>query len=255
MTKTGGNTGLFYYGARYYNPKTSVWLSVDRLAEKYPSHSPYNFSLNNPVNLVDPNGDSVLTVFDRQANMMHMVDYDHYEKGLPTVYVGPDDYEVGGVYDKDGNLAVNQVLMVEGVFTGGETDYAGNVTYGNTENQLAIPEGAYEILGYSSDNPSHQGWYKLDAIDSKLRNDTYDNPSVRNNQGELRSNFRFHIGGESWGCVTFNSTNSNSVKGFQMASRIMQNTSTRQVRDRMGLLNSLGLRNTQVTRYGTMKVR
>jgi len=31
-------------------------LSVDPKAHWYPSHSPYNFSLNNPINLVDPNG-------------------------------------------------------------------------------------------------------------------------------------------------------------------------------------------------------
>jgi len=42
-------TGLYYYGARYYDPKTSVWLSVDPLAEKYPNVSPYAYAANNPV--------------------------------------------------------------------------------------------------------------------------------------------------------------------------------------------------------------
>jgi len=28
-------TGYYYYGARYYNPATSVWLATDPLAEKY----------------------------------------------------------------------------------------------------------------------------------------------------------------------------------------------------------------------------
>ncbi len=32
------------------------WLSVDPLADKYPSYSPYNFVLNNPVSYQDPNG-------------------------------------------------------------------------------------------------------------------------------------------------------------------------------------------------------
>ncbi|GAB5539685.1 MAG: hypothetical protein Salg2KO_17880 [Salibacteraceae bacterium] len=49
-------TGNYYYGARYYNPKISMWLSVDPKAHWYSSNSPYAFSLNNPVNLVDPNG-------------------------------------------------------------------------------------------------------------------------------------------------------------------------------------------------------
>ncbi len=49
-------TGLYYYGARYYNPRTSVWLSVDPLAEKYPNVSSYVYCHNNPVNMVDPDG-------------------------------------------------------------------------------------------------------------------------------------------------------------------------------------------------------
>jgi RHS repeat-associated protein len=49
-------TGFYYYGARYYNPKFSIWLSVDPLAEKFPNASPYNYCLGNPINLVDPDG-------------------------------------------------------------------------------------------------------------------------------------------------------------------------------------------------------
>ena len=49
-------TGFYYYGARYYDPKISIWMSVDPLAESFPSASPYNYCLNNPVNLVDPDG-------------------------------------------------------------------------------------------------------------------------------------------------------------------------------------------------------
>ncbi|WP_374541771.1 RHS repeat-associated core domain-containing protein [Flavobacterium sp.] len=33
-------TGFYYYGARYYNPKFSIWLSVDPLAEIMPYASP-----------------------------------------------------------------------------------------------------------------------------------------------------------------------------------------------------------------------
>ncbi|MDH6353687.1 RHS repeat-associated protein [Dysgonomonas sp. PH5-45] len=50
-------TGLYYYGARYYDPHTSLWLSVDPLAEKYPGVSPYAYCKNNPVNRIDPDGE------------------------------------------------------------------------------------------------------------------------------------------------------------------------------------------------------
>ncbi|MDH5381340.1 MAG: RHS repeat-associated core domain-containing protein, partial [Cyclobacteriaceae bacterium] len=49
-------TGLYYYGARYYDAQTSVWVSVDPLAEKYVAYSPYNYTLNNPIKYDDPDG-------------------------------------------------------------------------------------------------------------------------------------------------------------------------------------------------------
>ncbi len=49
-------TGLYYYIHRYYDPMASIWLSVDPLAEMYPGWSPYNYTLNNPINYVDPDG-------------------------------------------------------------------------------------------------------------------------------------------------------------------------------------------------------
>ncbi len=47
-------TGLYYYGARYYDPKVSLWLSVDPLAEK--TMTPYQYCNQSPVMLVDPTG-------------------------------------------------------------------------------------------------------------------------------------------------------------------------------------------------------
>ncbi len=51
-----GETGNYYYGARYYDPKLSVWLSVDPLAEQAPGWSPYRYGFNNPVRYTDPTG-------------------------------------------------------------------------------------------------------------------------------------------------------------------------------------------------------
>ncbi len=49
-------TGLAYYHARYYDPRTSVWLSVDPLAEKMPNVSSYVYCFNNPIRFIDPTG-------------------------------------------------------------------------------------------------------------------------------------------------------------------------------------------------------
>ncbi len=56
-----------YYGARYYNPKWSSFISVDPLAEKYPSISGYAYCANNPINCVDPDGRDIIYLNNYQA--------------------------------------------------------------------------------------------------------------------------------------------------------------------------------------------
>ena len=49
-------TGLYYYGARYMNPITSLWYGVDPLAEKYLKTGAYVYCGGNPIVLKDPDG-------------------------------------------------------------------------------------------------------------------------------------------------------------------------------------------------------
>jgi RHS repeat-associated protein len=49
-------TGLYYYGARYYEPRVSLWISADPMQEKYPGVSTYAYALQNPVRFIDPDG-------------------------------------------------------------------------------------------------------------------------------------------------------------------------------------------------------
>jgi RHS repeat-associated protein len=49
-------SGMYYYGARYYDPRISVWMSVDPMWEKYRSFSPFAYCGSNPINRIDPDG-------------------------------------------------------------------------------------------------------------------------------------------------------------------------------------------------------
>jgi RHS repeat-associated protein len=61
-------TGLYYYGARYYDPRTSVWQSADPILGRYLGGRPgggvyspatlslYSYGGNNPVTFLDPDG-------------------------------------------------------------------------------------------------------------------------------------------------------------------------------------------------------
>ena len=52
-------TGFSYFGARYYDSDLMTgWLSVDPMADKYPSLSPYAYCGWNPIRLVDPDGEA-----------------------------------------------------------------------------------------------------------------------------------------------------------------------------------------------------
>ncbi len=49
-------TNQDYFGARYYDSELGRWNTLDPLKEKYLGISPYNYCVNNPTLLIDPNG-------------------------------------------------------------------------------------------------------------------------------------------------------------------------------------------------------
>ena len=62
-------TGYGYFSARYMDHELmTMWLSVDPLADKYPSISPYAYCAWNPVKLMDPNGKEAIDEDDWYRN-------------------------------------------------------------------------------------------------------------------------------------------------------------------------------------------
>lgn len=55
------------FGGRMYNGRLGRWMSIDPMHGMYPSVSPYNYAMNNPIALLDPDGNKVVTTkeFDR----------------------------------------------------------------------------------------------------------------------------------------------------------------------------------------------
>ncbi len=152
-------TGLYYYGARYYNPRISQFYATDPLAEKYPGFSPYTYTADNPVMLVDPNG---------------MDWYKNNETGEITWYEGNEEkkgYTYLGYFvsetDVDGNEifydGVTKTQYIDGVpemTWGGDLDevvITAKVKKKNcNKNIITLTDKSNEVLKkldyYSSDN-------------------------------------------------------------------------------------------------------
>ena len=70
-------TGYGYFGARYMDHELmTMWLSVDPMADKYPSISPYAYCAWNPIRLTDPNGCDIDTA-SVPAKIWNMVNPQH----------------------------------------------------------------------------------------------------------------------------------------------------------------------------------
>lgn len=82
-----GEGNSYDFGARMLDPRVGRWFARDPLSQKYPYDSPYMFSGNSPISMMDPDGErkrKITLIYDESGNLVDtqvtLVDYSLIEK-------------------------------------------------------------------------------------------------------------------------------------------------------------------------------
>jgi uncharacterized protein RhaS with RHS repeats len=188
---------MYYYGARYYDPRTSVWISVDPLADQTSDWTPYHYVHQNPLKYIDPDGrDAILIVFPS-----YMVDTETKLGKQPLGHAGillidnktglTKYYEYGRYSTEDGtkgrvrNVAISNVVIDPE--TGKPTQESLNKVLEQIsknsgqggEIQGAYVEGDFKVMNdyaqakLKESNPQYKEEYDKDRKPYKLLSNNY----------------------------------------------------------------------------------
>jgi RHS repeat-associated protein len=100
-------TGYYYFGARYYDPRLSLWNSVDPLAGKFPAWSPYAFTFHNPVRYNDPDGREPDAVINAISGLGYVKVARDYFEGFTQSTSYSFDNKPDRVFWSGGSVAMN----------------------------------------------------------------------------------------------------------------------------------------------------
>ena len=197
-------TGMYYYGARYYDPRVSLWISTDILEEKNYGNSSYAYTYN-PITFIDPIGTDTINI--SYVNKKWKIDAPIIADGNDVFNVANGDkketYEFSqGEHGKRVNLLNLEIGETKDSYTLGVYHISGEADNGtgfyvapggepSTKNGSGrrIPDGTYPIINPTAGSQ----WIK---------------PEVGGNVS--KRGIRFHYGGtnpRSWteGCFVLSS--------------------------------------------------
>jgi len=84
-------TGMYYYGARYYDPRISIFISVDPLAERYRNVGGYVYVANNPTMFIDPDGRKIRVYYNQRKNAEGKIIADYWDFNGTNESSAPDN--------------------------------------------------------------------------------------------------------------------------------------------------------------------
>ncbi len=180
-------TGYSYFGARYLDHTlTTAWLSVDPMSDKYPSISPYNYCMWNPMKLVDPDGNETEEEVTKYYNYKGYLLYETND-GLDVIVLVKNEKELESDLRrmKSSNQIDSPMANKELHTKYGTLDYHQKEESGENNNFLSDIWTLYYKQGYNDGYYNHNTWPKriLYAFISSLNDDTVDSSPQDMNGG------------------------------------------------------------------------
>ena len=201
------------YGARFYDPALGRFHTQDRFAEKYYPLTPYQYGANNPINVIDINGDSTYLV-------MYGASYKNYlsEGG---------DHDVGGGFKKNAEALAESIrnrpgfdperdaVNVVETKTSEQFVDATNATYetGEIAEMTVFSHGYPLAISLGGQSPNDPGVTQSDA---EAQRSDYDSREINSRtMGQIdRGNFEDNARITLYGCNIGGRNNSSTSSSF-----------------------------------------
>ena len=153
-----------------------VWLSVDPLSDKYPHITPFAYTANNPIRLVDPNGKSFGNFYDIRGQFL-------YTDGIDDGRI----YEVSSMPGFTSEIAGSGATMIN--YVGQVADVKMSFTGSVNENRPAMGEGKLDVIEVGTNGKEYTRM-SVDAVSGPFGNGSapngdylVDNPRPRSESG------------------------------------------------------------------------
>ena len=152
------NLGIYDFGVRFYDPSIARWCSMDPAADLMQEWSPYNYTFDNPLKYIDPDGAIPWPIEEKYNNYNRKSKPDDYFGNPRTGQGYSEDYSHAGVdlnFDGGGNtdkgapvLATHAGKVVE------VRKYTDHNNSAGTYIKIQAPDGSFQTVYMHLDEAS-----------------------------------------------------------------------------------------------------